>query len=61
MKQAEKQLKANLNKPVQLPTEISPLHDASVSWVCKAYEFFKKNPKVVKQVHARDSFDSFSD
>ena len=60
MKQAEIQLKANLNKPVQLPTEIGHPCDASVSWVCKAYKFFNENPEVVKQVCARNSIDSFS-
>jgi len=60
MKQAEIQLKANPNKPVQLPTEIGRLHDGSVSWVCKAYKFFNENPEVVKQVRARNSIDSFS-
>jgi hypothetical protein len=50
MEEAQKQLRVNPNKPVQLPTAIRPLHDASVGWICKAYNFFKRNPEIVKQV-----------
>jgi hypothetical protein len=50
MEEAQKQLRVNPNKPVQLPTAIGPLRNASVGWVCKAYDFFKKNPEIVKQV-----------
>jgi hypothetical protein len=49
MEEAQKQLRINLNKSVELPTEIGPLCDASVGWICKAYDFFKRN-QIVRQV-----------
>jgi hypothetical protein len=50
MQETQKQLKAKPNVPVKLPTEIGPFRDATVGWVCKAAEYFKSHPEVVKDV-----------
>jgi hypothetical protein len=50
MQETQKQLQANPNIEVKLPTEIGPLRDATVGWVTKASDYFKANPEVVKQV-----------
>jgi hypothetical protein len=55
MQETQKQLKAKLNVQVKLPTEIGPLHDATVGWIYKAADYFKSHPEVVKDVSAYSS------
>jgi hypothetical protein len=50
MQEVKKQLSANPNALVKLPTEIGPLRDATVGWIQAACNYFKANPDVVKQV-----------
>jgi hypothetical protein len=52
MQETQKQLKAMPNAPVKLPTEIGPLRDATVGWICKAADYFKSHPEVIKDVSA---------
>lgn len=56
MEQTRNQLKANPKGIVVLPTELGPLHNASVSWVKKAYNYFTAHPEIVKQVCTKISF-----